>query len=337
MPAWGAMVPHTRPRFPRLKDGWRCHLFSGDSTCFSLPCCWRPRLPAPPNQPPPLELGVLPYIGIEGLIEAYQPLTEQLGKDLSRPVLVVSARDYPHFLELTADRSYDLLITASHFARMAQLEGTYEPLFRPLTTYHEVVVVRKDSPIHDTAQLRGKRLAIPNRLAQTTILGRQMLKRHGIDPDRDATLIDAISHKNAIYNVLKGDVDAAIISTGGYRHSSDDVKADIRILEPGKPYLKDRPEAIPLIYMIRRDLPQTLRERIVRSITHFANETDVGRDWIINKRRYQECRYLVKDFGTSQSPKSTRQRDSRYCPDRPALITTPSRTLQQSCSCATPS
>ncbi|MEW8074353.1 MAG: phosphate-starvation-inducible PsiE family protein, partial [Candidatus Sedimenticola endophacoides] len=28
----------------------------------------------------------------------------------------------------------------------------------------------------------------------------------------------------------------------------------------------------------------------------------------------QECRYLVKDFGTSQSPKSTRQRDSRYCP-----------------------
>ncbi|OQX37460.1 MAG: hypothetical protein B0D96_02155, partial [Candidatus Sedimenticola endophacoides] len=49
----------------------------------------------------------------------------------------------------------------------------------------------------------------------------------------------------------------------------------------------------------------------------------------------QECRYLVKDFGTSQSPKSTRQRDSRYCPDRPALITTPSRTLQQSCSCAT--
>ncbi|MEW7980026.1 MAG: hypothetical protein AB2813_09560, partial [Candidatus Sedimenticola endophacoides] len=42
----------------------------------------------------------------------------------------------------------------------------------------------------------------------------------------------------------------------------------------------------------------------------------------------QVCRYLVKDFGTFQSPKSTRQRDSRYCPDRPALITTPSRTLQ---------
>ncbi|MEW7977548.1 MAG: hypothetical protein AB2814_08940 [Candidatus Sedimenticola endophacoides] len=68
------------------------------------------------------------------------------------------------------------------------------------------------------------------------------------------------------------------------------------------------------------------------------------RPWILLKHfqvpfeeKRQECRYLVKDFGTSQSPKSTRQRDSRYCPDRPALITTPSRTLQQSCSCATPS
>ncbi|MEW7981292.1 MAG: hypothetical protein AB2812_00290 [Candidatus Sedimenticola endophacoides] len=63
-----------------------------------------------------------------------------------------------------------------------------------------------------------------------------------------------------------------------------------------------------------------------------------GRLLLIDQdRSRQVCRYLVKDFGTSQSPKSTRQRDSRYCPDRPALITTPSRTLQQSCSCATPS
>ncbi|MEW8020491.1 MAG: hypothetical protein G8D58_06845 [gamma proteobacterium symbiont of Phacoides pectinatus] len=63
----------------------------------------------------------------------------------------------------------------------------------------------------------------------------------------------------------------------------------------------------------------------------------IAREMRMDEERIQVCRYLVKDFGTSQSPKSTRQRDSRYCPDRPALITTPSRTLQQSCSCATPS
>ena len=32
------------------------------------------------------------------------------------------------------------------------------------------------------------------------------------------------------------------------------------------------------------------------------------------------CRYLVIDFGTSKSPKSTRQRDSHSCPGRPASV-----------------
>ncbi|MCU7916037.1 MAG: alpha/beta hydrolase, partial [Candidatus Thiodiazotropha sp. (ex Gloverina cf. vestifex)] len=38
----------------------------------------------------------------------------------------------------------------------------------------------------------------------------------------------------------------------------------------------------------------------------------LGDDWL--PRLKQACRYLVKDFGTSESPKSTRQRDSRYAP-----------------------
>ncbi len=34
----------------------------------------------------------------------------------------------------------------------------------------------------------------------------------------------------------------------------------------------------------------------------------------------QACRYLVIDFGTSKSPKSTRQRDNHCCPGRPASV-----------------
>ncbi|MEW7981487.1 MAG: magnesium transporter, partial [gamma proteobacterium symbiont of Phacoides pectinatus] len=51
----------------------------------------------------------------------------------------------------------------------------------------------------------------------------------------------------------------------------------------------------------------------INLITIFAAAWVIGRfEEALDK---QECRYLVKDFGTSQSPKSTRQRDSRYCPD----------------------
>ncbi len=37
-------------------------------------------------------------------------------------------------------------------------------------------------------------------------------------------------------------------------------------------------------------------------------------------QQFQACRYLVIDFGTSKSPKSTRQRDNHYCPGRPASV-----------------
>ncbi|MFC1348001.1 MAG: hypothetical protein G8D60_00645, partial [gamma proteobacterium symbiont of Phacoides pectinatus] len=43
---------------------------------------------------------------------------------------------------------------------------------------------------------------------------------------------------------------------------------------------------------------------------------DCQKQGISHTPHKQVCRYLVKDFGTSQSPKSTRQRDSRYCPER---------------------
>lgn len=237
-----------------------------------------------------LEIGVLPYISIEGLIKAYKPLADHLQNALSREVLIVSAKDYAHFLELTEKKTYDLIITASHFARLAQLEGTYIPLLKPLTTYHEVVVTRKDSLIKHIADLNGKQIAVPNLLAQTTILGRQLLKRYNLDPDNDVTLIDALNHKNAIYHVLNGEVDAAIISTGGYRHSSDDVKKEIVIIQPKDGYLENRPVAIPLIYMVSNDLSQNLRNKIVNIIDDFANHTEKGKDWIINKRRYKGLR-----------------------------------------------
>ncbi|MCU7916315.1 MAG: hypothetical protein KZQ65_10595, partial [Candidatus Thiodiazotropha sp. (ex Gloverina cf. vestifex)] len=52
-------------------------------------------------------------------------------------------------------------------------------------------------------------------------------------------------------------------------------------------------------------LPDIGRPASRECFTSSANSSEAWR---------QACRYLVKDFGTSESPKSTRQRDSRYAP-----------------------
>ena len=62
------------------------------------------------------------------------------------------------------------------------------------------------------------------------------------------------------------------------------------------------------------------------AIFHMANESQPGRTSIgiggrvvVVGQNPKACRYLVKDFGTSKSPKSTRQRGNLLCPGRPAV------------------
>jgi len=52
---------------------------------------------------------------------------------------------------------------------------------------------------------------------------------------------------------------------------------------------------------------------LVQTVARQAQQAGIGMP-------ESECRYLVKDFGTSQSPKSTRLRDSLLCPGRPASV-----------------
>ncbi|MEW7976010.1 MAG: hypothetical protein AB2814_00690, partial [Candidatus Sedimenticola endophacoides] len=62
--------------------------------------------------------------------------------------------------------------------------------------------------------------------------------------------------------------------------------------------------------------PVRIPRRVNRIIERWAGGSGASGRFPGRILARQECRYLVKDFGTSQSPKSTRQRDSSYCPDR---------------------
>ena len=125
---------------------------------------------------PVLEIGVLPYIGLNELLQAYGPLARYLEQETGRPVRIVTARDYPDFLSRTARHEYPLLITASHFARLAQQDSGYVPLLRPLTDFHVLLLVRQDAPLRQPPDLQQARIATPGLLAQTTMLGRAALR-----------------------------------------------------------------------------------------------------------------------------------------------------------------
>lgn len=228
-----------------------------------------------------LEIGVLPYVGLNELLQAYGPLARYLEQETGRPVRIVTARDYPDFLARTARHEYPLLITASHFARLAQQDNGYVPLLRPLTDFHVLLLVRRDAAVHQVADLQQARIATPGLLAQSTMLGRLALHTLGLklSPPHETGIrfVDAINHKNAMLAVIAGEADACVVSEGAFRHAREAEQQQLREIALPK---QVKVKAIPVIYAASPLLPMVEREALNRLILHFVNDTPAGQGWI---------------------------------------------------------
>ncbi|MEW8020280.1 MAG: helix-turn-helix domain-containing protein, partial [Candidatus Sedimenticola endophacoides] len=94
-----------------------------------------------------------------------------------------------------------------------------------------------------------------------------------------------------------------------------------RVLRAAPPGEEVVPEGLAGLQGTLKERVEALEARILREtlIRHRWNKSRAARELGLSRvglrGKLQVCRYLVKDFGTSQPPKSTRQRDSRYCPD----------------------
>lgn len=246
-------------------------------------------VPAAAAPPEPLEIGVLPYVGVDELVQAYGPLARHLERELGRPARIVTAPDYPELLARTARREYPLLVTGSHFARLAQLDSGYTPVLRPTTSYHALLLVRSASPFRRIEELRGRTIFLPDDLSQTAIMGRVLLQEHGVDDDT-ARLETAGNHKNALLALLEARADACVVSEGAFRHMREEDRRDLRELPPtaGAPR-----EGIPVVYVVSPLVPEAERERLVAAIARFANELPEGRAWI-GKLRYGALRPVTE-------------------------------------------
>ncbi len=145
-------------------------LFAGLLLCQSLAA-------APEADNRPLKMGFFPIISAIALFKRFAPLDSYLGKELQSEIVMETARDFPTFVKRTAQRQYDIVVTAPHFALLAADSGQYRvvaSLRKDLVGY---IVVRADSPIRDVTELAGKRIATPPRPAIITQSGMDYLNR----------------------------------------------------------------------------------------------------------------------------------------------------------------
>jgi phosphonate transport system substrate-binding protein len=180
--------------------------------------------------PQVLSIGLFPNLSTRLLLETYQPMREFLEHQLGRTVTLYTAPDFNSFVGRTQNGEYDLIVTAPHFARLAQTESGYQPLFAYRNNITAAIVVAKNSRFTDLVMLKGQKIAAPDRIAVVTMLGLKMLQDKGLEAGKNYHFHSTGTHGNVALAVQHGEVAAGIIGTLPLNQLPISISQQLRVL-----------------------------------------------------------------------------------------------------------
>lgn len=181
-------------------------------------------------QAQPLRIGVLPYLSPRSLLLEFAPLRSFLVSELQQEVELQTARDLPHFLQRTHAGDFDLVISAPHFARLAQNEHGFLPLVAIRADFYALLLVPKDAPAQTLRELKGKTLHLPHRLSFVSLQIEDFLRQRGLNPELDVHLLYYSTDNNAILATEQSRGDAGAAQRSVFENMPKEITAQLRIL-----------------------------------------------------------------------------------------------------------
>lgn len=216
----------------------------------------------------PLAFGVFPVVSAVALFKRFAPLAEYLSQGLGRALVMETAKDFPTFFARTAERRYDVVVTAPHFTLAAADSGRYRVVARVSSELVGLVVVPEDSPARSLADLAGKTIATPPASALITKAGIEFLSDSGLNGER-APRYEAYNSHNAAYEAaLGGLADAAVCSNNAVGAA----------LERGLPLrvIAQAPALPNQAVLVAADLPPEIGDRL-QGLLVSMTESEQGR------------------------------------------------------------
>lgn len=185
----------------------------------------------------PLVLGVFPYVSRGQLMEYHTPLKLYLEQQLHRPVDMVTAPNFVEFAARTQKGDYDLVLTAPHLGRLAEVRDGYVRVAKTGHQVYGIFLARKDSGIRSIADLKGKTVMMAQPVSIVYQLGVEELRKHGLEPGRDVTVIGSLTHNNALYAPFRHESDASVTGLVLWDNAEPDVRAALAEIgrTPGVP------------------------------------------------------------------------------------------------------
>jgi len=209
---------------------------------------------------PELRIGIEPFFSPRLLIASFEPLRESLAAQQRRPVVLLTAPDYRQFFTHIHRHDYDLVVTSATGARYAQTREGFIPCLIARGHYVGLLITNRKIAGDLNGALKGARVALPDPLSLTALLGEAWLDDRGVQTHRQHHAYQ----NGAISAVLRGDADFAIVSRNvlGLLAASDRAALSV-VAETG--------EAPNAVLLASGDLSEEERARYADLIGNFIN------------------------------------------------------------------
>ncbi len=205
------------------------------------------------------------------LIEAYQPLIEDLNRQLPEVEFRLEAsRDYAAYEQKIRDRQPAFLLPNPWQTLQAQKVG-YRVLAEAgeRQDFRGIFIVRRDSPLRQPRDLAGKRIAYPSPTAlAAAIMPQTFLHQAGVSVTRDLVNLYVGSQESAIMHAYLGSADIAATWPPPWRQFQRDFPQEAAQMK----VLWETPPLINNSVMVRDDIPAGLASQVQQRLVELAND-----------------------------------------------------------------
>lgn len=241
-----------------------------------------------------LEIGVLPNISARVLMMQYQPMRDYLERSTGRPVHISTAPNWNAFHSRTLNFEYDVVVTAAHLARVAQIDRGFIPLVSYAPEIKGMIAYAQDRPLPSIAALKGQTLALSNPQSLVTLRGMAWLAEHGLQRGRDFKTINTPTDDSVGAVVDRGDAIAAMLSAGEYRATPEAIKSRIKIWATFA-------EVPGFVVLASPRLTNAQAQAIKHDLLRFAANSDEGR-LFFNSTGFNAMREVAPGLMKSMDP-----------------------------------
>jgi ABC-type phosphate/phosphonate transport system substrate-binding protein len=130
-----------------------------------------------------------------------------------------------------------------------------------------VLIYAAAHPLAGVGDLRGKQLAVIDRLAITVMATLGYLDEQGLEADRDYRIVEHRTHASAGYSLISGLSAAAVSTSNGMLQMPDDLRRKLVVQK----HIANIPA---FVFLAKPDAPRAQTERLKKLLLDFQNEAE---------------------------------------------------------------